>query len=296
MRVTGMMQNIQLLKNLRNNNAGIVDLQNKLATGRRIHKPGDDPVGVGYYMRYNSEINRSNEFLENANTGLGYLKTMDEMFQQISDVYKRARTLVQQAATGTTPDDARSHIAAEIRQLKEQLVLIGNSSFSGRFLFNGQKTDQPPYSLADPANDVTDRGVYYLNVSPNVSVPVSISGNDIFGEAGAPDNAFRIFDGIIQNLENNQVDDLRAAMDQIMELSDRLGEAWAEVGARTNRFELVKERIEDQLVSLKELRAEVGDVDMAEVIIELQQRENVLQASLAVGARIMQVSLVDFIR
>jgi flagellar hook-associated protein 3 FlgL len=296
MRVTNTIQHIQLLKNLRNNNAGIIDWQNKLATGRRIHKPGDDPVGVGYYMRYNSEINRTNEFLENANTGLGFLSTMDEMMQQTSDVLKRARVLVQQASTGTTPDDARQHIAAEIRQLKEQLVMIGNSSYSGRYLFNGQKTDQPPYSLTDPANDTTDKGVYYLNVSPNVSVPVSISGEKIFGEAGAEDNAFRVFDEILDDLENNRLDELAADMERIDGLSDRVNSVWAEIGARTNRFELVKERIQDQLVSLKDLRSKVGDTDMAEAIIELTQRENVLQASLAVGARIMQVSLIDFIR
>lgn len=296
MRVTNTMQHIQLLKNLRNNNTGIIDWQNKLATGRRIHKPGDDPVGVGYYMRYNSEINRTNEFLENANTGLGFLSTMDEMMQQTSDVLKRARVLVQQASTGTTPDDARQHIAAEIQQLKEQLVMIGNSSYSGRYLFNGQKTDQRPYSLTDPANDRTDRGVYYLNVSPNVSVPVSISGEEIFGEAGAADNAFRVFDEILAHLNNNELDLLRADMERIDGLSDRVNSVWAEIGARTNRFELVKERIQDQLVSLKDLRSKVGDADMAEAIIELTQRENVLQASLAVGARIMQVSLIDFIR
>jgi len=296
MRVTNTMQHIQLLKNLRNNNTGIIDWQNKLATGRRIHKPGDDPVGVGYYMRYNSEINRTNEFLENANTGLGFLNTMDEMMQQTSDVLKRARVLVQQASTGTTPDDARQHIAAEIQQLKEQLVMIGNSSYSGRYLFNGQKTDQRPYSLTDPANDTTDKGVYYLNVSPNVSVPVSISGEKIFGEAGAEDNAFRVFDEILDDLENNRLDELAADMERIDGLSDRVNSVWAEIGARTNRFELVKERIQDQLVSLKDLRSKVGDTDMAEAIIELTQRENVLQASLAVGARIMQVSLIDFIR
>lgn len=296
MRVTGWMQNIQLLRNLRNNNAGIIDWQNKLATGRRIHKPGDDPVGVTYYMRYNSEINRTDVFLENANTALGFLRTMDQMMQQASDVLKRARVLVQQASTGTTPDEARQHIAAEIRQLKDQLVTIGNTEFSGRYLFNGQKTDIKPYSQNDPAKDRTDRGVFYLNVSPNVSVPVSISGEDVFGEAGAADNAFRVFDEILVHLQNNDIDELLADMERIDALSDRINSVWAEIGARTNRFELVKERIEDQLVSLKELRSAVGDVDMAEALIELQQRENVLQASLAIGARILQVSLVDYIR
>lgn len=296
MRVTGMMQNIQLLKNLRNNNSGITDWQNKLATGRRIHKPGDDPVGVGYLMRYNSELNRTNEFLENARTGLGFLETMDELMQQSSDVLKRAKILVQQGATGTTPPDARKHMAAEMRQLKEQLVMIGNSSFSGRYLFNGQKTDQPPYTVANAANESTDRGVYYLNVSASVSVPVSITGEQIYGDAGSASNAFRVLDNIISHLENDEPDELLNDMVLIDQVSDRINNVWAEIGARTNRFELVENRILDQINSLKELRSKTGDVDMAEALINLQQRENVLQASLAIGARVMQVSLVDFIR
>lgn len=296
MRVTNMMQNTQLLQNLRNNNRGIIDWQNKLATGQRIHRPGDDPVGIGYLMRYNSELNRTNEFLENARTGLGYLKTMDELMQQSSDVLKRARVLVQQAANGTIPEDSRKQIASEISQLKEQLVMIGNSTFAGRYLFNGQKTDHPPYSMTAPHLDNTDPGLIYLNVSPNVSVPVSITGEEIFGAAGAPDNVFQVFDDIISHLNNNQPNDLLDDLAKIDAASDRINNNWAEIGARTNRFELVESRIEDQIISLKALRSETGDVDMAEALIELQQKENVLQASLAIGARIMQVSLIDFLR
>lgn len=296
MRVTSMMQNTQLLRNIRNNNSGIIDWQNKLATGQRIHRPGDDPVGIGYLMRYNSELNRTNEFLENAKTGLGYLKTMDELMQQSSDVLKRARVLVQQAANGTMPEDGREQIALEIAQLKEQLIMIGNSTFAGRYLFNGQKTDQPPYSKTQPHLDQTDPGVIYLNVGPSISVPVSLTGEQVFGAAGTDDNVFKIFDDIIAHLNNNQPDELLNDLAKIDACADRINNCWAEIGARTNRFELVESRIEDQIVSLKELRSETGDVDMAEALIELMQKENVLQASLAVGSRIMQVSLVDFLR
>lgn len=290
------MQNTQLLQNLRNNNRGILEWQNKLATGQRIHRPGDDPVGIGYLMRYNSELNRTNEFLENARTGIGYLKTMDELMQQSSDVLKRARVLVQQAANGTIPEDSRKQIAMEIAQLKEQMVMIGNSTFAGRYLFNGQKTDQPPYSMTDPHLNQTDPGVIYLNVSPNVSVPVTITGELIFGEAGAADNVFQVFDDIINHLNNNEQAELLDDLAKIDAASDRINNNWAEIGARTNRFELVESRIEDQIISLKTLRSETGDVDMPEALIELMQKENVLQASLSVGARIMQVSLVDFLR
>lgn len=296
MRVTGMMQNTQLLKNLRNTNAGIVNWQNQLATGQRIQRPGDDPVGIGYQMRYDTELARSEEFLENARTGTGWLNTMDSNLQQATEVLQRAKVLTQQALNGTTPEDARRQIASEISQLKEQMVAIANSSYDGRYMFNGQKTDVQPYNSATAATDETDKGMYYLNVSSFVTVPVSITGEQVFGAAGSPDNVFQALDEIFNNLMSNDIASLGAGLNKIDDAADRISVNLAEVGARTNRFELVENRILDEQVGLKNLRAQVADVDMPEALIQLQTRENIMQASLATGARIMQVSLIDFIR
>lgn len=296
MRITSMMQTTQLLGNLRNMNTNIQDWQNKLATGQRIHRPGDDPVGVGYQMRYDTELSRSDQYLENSRTGTGILNTMDSLMQQANDVLKRAKLITQQASTGTVPADARLSIAAEMKQLREQLVLIGNSSYNGRFLFNGQKTDQAPYTSGNAANDTTDKGVYWLNVSPSVAVPVSLTGEEIFGAAGDPDNTFQILDDTIAALEANDQPGLLTNMDRFDIGADRFNKMWAEIGARTNRFDLMENRILDQQVSLKELRGKVADVDMPDAIMQLKIKENVLQAALSTGARISQLSLIDFIR
>jgi flagellar hook-associated protein 3 FlgL len=296
MRVTGMMQSTQMLRNLRNTNAGIVNWQNQLATGQKIHRPGDDPVGIGYQMRYDTELARSDEFLENARTGTGWLNTMDSNLQQATEVLQRAKVLTQQALNGTTPEDARKQVASEILQLKEQMVAIANSSYDGRYMFNGQKTDVQPYSSATAATDETDTGMYYLNVSPFVTVPVSITGEQIFGASGSPDNVFLALDEIYNNLIANDVTALSGGLTKIDAAADRISLNLAEVGARTNRFELVENRLLDEQVGLKQLRAQVADVDMPEALIQLQTRENIMQASLATGARIMQVSLIDFIR
>lgn len=296
MRVTGTMQNTQLLKNLRNNNTSMLNWQDKLATGQKIQRPGDNPVGIGYLMRYDSELDRNDEFLENARTGGGWLSNMDTIMQQASDVLKRARVLTQQASTGTVPEDVRKSIASEIRQLREQMVAIGNSSYNGRYMFNGQKMDQQPYTSANAGNEETDPGVYYLNVSPSVSVPVSITGETIFGQAGDPENVFNVLGDIAAHLENNQQNLILGDLERIDASADLISKSWAEIGARTNRFELIESRILDEIDGLKGLRSKLNDVDMAEAITELKLRENVLQGSLATGAKIMQVSLIDFIR
>ncbi|WP_258956180.1 flagellar hook-associated protein FlgL [Paenibacillus barengoltzii] len=290
-----MMQNLQLLKNLRNINSSLTTGQQQLATGQKISKPSDDPIGVGYQMRYDTDLARSEEFLLNAQTGSEILKTMDSLFQQASDVLKRARTLTLQAINGTYDSQQRQTISAEIKQLKEQMVMIGNSTYNGRYLFNGQKTDQAPYTVAGAAGETTDPGLFYLNVSPAVKVPVSITGEVVFGAANT-DNVFKVLDDLANALDTNNVTGISAALGKIDDSADRLSISWAEVGARMNRFALMEERILDDQVSLKEQRANVADVDVAAAITELKSKETVLQAALSTGARIMQTSLVDFLR
>lgn len=86
MRITSMMQNTQLLRNLRNNNADILDWQNKLSTGQKINKPSDDPVGIGYQMRYTTDLARNEQYLANAKTGYGWLSQTDSVLQQANSV------------------------------------------------------------------------------------------------------------------------------------------------------------------------------------------------------------------
>lgn len=295
MRITSMMQNTQLLRNIRNNNSDILDWQNKLSTGQRISKPSDDPVGIGYQMRYTTELARNEQYLANAKTGYGWLSQTDSVLQQAHDILQRLNTITNQASNGTITPDIREQIRLEVLQLREQMITIGNSTYDGRHIFNGQKTDVKPYS-ADAANDNTDMGIYYLNVSPSVTVEVSIPGEKVFGEAGAADNIFKLFDDIAQQLQDNEQSELSGSLDDIGLAIERISFNLAEVGARMNRFELIENRIGDEKVSITTLRSSVADVDMADAVIQLQLQQNVLQASLSVGAKVMQMSLLDYIR
>jgi len=302
MRITSMMQNTQLLRNLRNNNSNILDWQNKLSTGQKISKPSDDPVGIGYQMRYTTDLARNEQYLSNAKTGYGWLSQTDSVLQQAQSVLQRLNTITNQAANGTITPDVREQIRLEVLQQREQMVSIGNSTYDGRHIFNGQKTDVKPYDPASASEDHTDMGVYYLNVSPSVQVAVSLPGEQVFGQPYDPvkgtgqDNIFKLFDDIAQQLADNDQTALSGSLSNIGSTIDRISLNLAEVGARMNRFELIENRIADEKVSLTTLKSSVADVDMADAIIQLQLQQNVLQASLSVGARVMQTSLLDYIR
>jgi flagellar hook-associated protein 3 FlgL len=303
MRITQKMTNMQLLQNLQNNNNQLNNYQNMLSSGQKIQKPEDNPVGIGYVMRYDTELSRASEYEENANTALGMLNTMDSLMQQSTDVLHRASTLVQQASTGTVPADVRQQMAAEITQLREQMVQIGNSDFNGNYLFNGQKTDVPPYTSATAGTDTTDKGVFRLNVSPTSSVPVSITGEQIFGPTdtaatapGTSTNVFSVLNDIANDMKGNDQAALLKDIDRIQTVSDNISTQRAEIGARTNRFNLIVSRIQDQTTGLKQLRSNIDDVDIAKVITDLKTAESVQQAALSTGARLIQNSIIDFIK
>lgn len=296
MRVTSMMKNTMLLSNIRNNNGDIADWQNKLSTGQKISKPSDDPVGIGYQMRYTTELSRNEQYLENANTGYGWLSQTDTVLQQAQSVLQRLNTITNQAANGTVTDEVRKMIKLEVDQLREQMIAVGNSTYDGRYIFNGQMTDVQPYTTANAANESTDQGIYYLNISSTVMVEVSITGESVFGKPGAADNIFKLLDDISQQLDNNDQNALSASLNNIDAAIGRVSYSLSEVGARMNRFELVQNRIADEKISLTTLKSQVADVDMADAIVQLQLKQNVLQASLSIGAKILQTSMLDYIR
>lgn len=296
MRVTQGMLHSQLLRNLSNNMKRMDGLQLQMATGRKINKPSDDPVGVTYSLRYRSELEANDQFQRNLNSLNTYLEYIDSLLDQAGDVLHRLRELSVRAANGTNPQAAMDSIKSEVLELRAQMVDIANSQMNGKYLFNGQKTDVPPYPDADAAaSAVTDSYEIYFEVGAGVMIPTNVTGNEVFGYPADADNIFRIFDDVIQALEVSDFDTVSSAMDRMNSRLDKLLAIRSEVGARTNRSDLIESRLKDMEVNITTLLSRTEDADMAELIMKLKLDENVYQASLSAGARVIRPSLVDFL-
>jgi flagellar hook-associated protein 3 FlgL len=190
------MINTQMIRNLGSNTNRMNDLQNQLSSGRRINKPSDDPVGIGYAMRYRSELASNEQYQDNVNSANSWLEFTDSTMGNAGDILQKLRELTVQANTGSNPQSARDAIKSEVQQLYSELVNIGNSDFNGKRVFNGQKTDIGPYTDATAATAVTDNEDIQIEIGVGVRVAVNVSGNKVFGDPTEPDNAF----GVIQNL------------------------------------------------------------------------------------------------
>lgn len=304
LRVTSNMMNSQLLLNLNRNARTMNDTQLQLASGRKINKPSDDPVGITYSLRYRAELSSNEQYQNNVDSAISWLDFNDTVLGQAGDVVQRLRELTVKASTGSNPQSALDSINEEVMQLKEQLVDIANSKLNGKYIFNGEKYTEMPYDFvkgADGTYDVskdikTDTGVINYIVGEGVRMPINMTGNDVFGNTGEADNLFNIINNLSSALKGGDLTGISKQLDLIDTRSETILSARSEIGAKTNRVELMQDRLSDLNINLTDLQAKTEDADYEELIMKSKIQENIYNASLSVGAKIISTTLVDFIR
>ncbi|MFF2889980.1 flagellar hook-associated protein FlgL [Paenibacillus sp. NPDC057967] len=297
LRVTpGMMHN-NLMRNITHNLGRMENQQYMLSTGRKLNKPSDDPVGITYSLRYRSELAMNEQYDKNISAAKAQLQHTDNVLGQLNEVVQRAKVLVVQALNGTNPQTALDAIAVEIDTLYEQSVMIGNDSLNGKFTFNGQLTDKKPYDAATAETQDSDNEKSNITLSSGISVSVNVTGNEVFGSSSEADNLFKVLkdikNALTPTVNNTTLNNAAARLDTRYE---QIINVRSEMGARTNRVDLIDQRLQDLALNLHDLQGEVEDADMAETIMKFTQEQSVYQASLATGAKIVQPTLIDYLR
>ncbi|MEH7155114.1 flagellar hook-associated protein FlgL [Neobacillus drentensis] len=293
-RVTQNILNQNLLFNLQRTNKTMDQLQEQVSSGRKISKPSDNPVTAVRGMFYRSSLNEIDQYKRNADDGLAWMTVTDESLDEVTSVLQRVRELTIQGTNGTNSDTDRNAIANEINQLKEHLGEIANAQIGGKYIFAGTDVKTPPYDTASKQFSNTNNDKLELVVGQTNTIQINVEGTSVFNndEAGG---VFKVLGDIVADFRspNSSSTDHLTQLDSQM---DNLLRERSELGARMNRMELSMSRIEGLEVSTTRLLSNEEDVDMAEVITNLKTQENVQRAALSVGARIIQPSLVDFLR
>ncbi|GGN93246.1 flagellar hook-associated protein FlgL [Saccharibacillus kuerlensis] len=298
-RMTSNMMSSTLLGSLNKNLYNMDKLEGQISSGRKINKPSDDPVGVTYALRYRSQLAGNEQFQRATDSAQSWLDETDSQMGSAGNVMTRLKELMVQASTGTYSGSDMQAAALEVEQLKKQLVDIGNSKFGGKFIFNGQSYESIPYPVeagTDYSKVETDNTAVKYVIGENIQFQINTSGNEFFGAATDNDNAFALMDRLVTALGSGKQDDITAEMGNIESRTSKMLAARSEVGARTNRVELVNSRLQDQEMNTTTLLSKTEDLDMAEALIKATSAQTVYEAALKSSAKIMSTSLIDFMR
>ncbi|NLG86586.1 MAG: flagellar hook-associated protein FlgL, partial [Firmicutes bacterium] len=240
-----------------------------------------------------------------------WLGSTEDALLHAGDIIQRASELAVTGANGSNPQDALNAIADEVDQLLEHMVQIANSSQAGQYLFGGTKTKavaDEPYKPFQLLRD-TDGNLYVqyegnnqdrsTEIGAGIEFVYNVTGDEAFG-MGSDQKTSLVFDSLIElssNLRQGKTGDISSdTIGKLNQALDHLVAQRAEVGAKVNRLEMTQSRLSSANINFTSLLSKTEDLDVAEAIIYLKTQETVYRAALATGARIMQPTLVDFLR
>lgn len=310
MRVTQSMLSNNMLRNLSTSYNKMGKLQNQLNTGKKVNRPSDDPVVAMRGVAYRHQVAKVEQFQRNIGEVHSWLDSTDTALDNAGLVLHRARELMVNVPTDSLTYDDRQKIVQELKQLRDSMQDIANTKVGDKYVFSGTKTGSPlfanenidgkyeeipgvePKKYMLKAED--DNGVLRpvkLEVFDGIELQVNTIGHDLFSDID------QRFAAMIEQIEN--VDEQANLDKHIESLDEALGlvlEDRAVVGSRQNRAELMENRLELQEMAVKKQMSQNEDIDYEVVITELMTQESIHRAALSVGARIIQPTLVDFLR
>jgi len=299
MRVTNSMMANNLTYNLNQNLRRLEKIQTWLSTTKYINRPSDDPAGIVNTLRYTSYITEAEEYLTKIAEARNFLNSTDSALANVTEILHRANELTIQGINSTSSVASRQAIATEMRQLRDQIKVIANTTFGTKHIFAGTNITEAPLQNDPDGNEIWtgNDSEMYLEIGPGTTIPINSTVRELFFN-NDPDNLgiYQLLEKIAEDLENGDVAALNQDLGLIQERLDGIVQERAVIGAKVNRLDLQETRLENTRINYEELLSKNQDADLAEVIMQLKMQENVYRASLAAGARIIMPSLVDFLR
>ncbi|SDY80757.1 flagellar hook-associated protein 3 FlgL [Micromonospora pattaloongensis] len=293
LRVTQQSIATRVMTGLQGNLGRIGDLQQQLSSGKILSRPSDSPTGTVSAMQLRGEMRATQQHARNAEDGLGWLNTIDSTLTSVSTQVNRVRDLTLQAnsAGASSAPEAREALAVEVENIREALIALANTRYLDRPVFGGTTAGGAAYD-ANGAY-VGDAGRVYRTVGDGTKVRVDANGPEAFGTG--PQQLFNVLTSIATNMREN-AGSLGGDLDNLDGVISSIRTQLADVGARANRVTNMRQTAEDRLLTLKTQLSDVEDIDLPETIMQLKLQEVAYQAALAATAKVVQPSLMDFLR
>jgi flagellar hook-associated protein 3 FlgL len=286
-----------MLAGLQSNMGRMQKLQEQLSSGKEVSRPSDSPVKTVEAMQFRSGIRRTEQYVRNADDGLALLGVTDAALTDSLNMTRRVRELTLQGMNDTVNPQAREAIAAEIDTLREGLLSMANTRYLDRPVLGGNTNSADAYDANGAF--LGDNGKVTRTVAPGVKVEANVNGPDVFGQEGEESHLFTVLKKISEAMRGATTDlqaDLNTGLKNLDLATDRIITTLGQVGARYNRVETMQASANDQLLNLTSSLSEAEDIDLPKTIVDLQMQEVAYKAALGATARVIQPSLLDFLR
>lgn len=292
------------LSNLGKNMNNVYKYQEQLSSMKQVNRPSDDPLKVSKILDLKNEIKQNVQYKTTINDSIDFTNVQDAALSSATDSLQRISVLTQQAANGTYNEQDRQAIKTEIENEVETMMDSLNTSFGGRYIFGGQKSNEKPFSINKEDGSFSIEysgsgdeinGNVSKEISRGVTVDLQTDGSRLFEVDG--ENLGDIFNELFTALEENDTEALGGSLlEKIEKAMDNTVNVRTNIGAIQNRLIAARDRNEQEYLNLESTLSTNQDIDLAETYMHYSMEMVAYQASMNMGTRILQTNIMDYVR
>lgn len=323
MRLTNNIISKNYLKSLNKSLTEMNDMNTLIAAKRKYMNFSDDPISALRAMKVRQELTRTDVYIENLHDANDIFSQYESVISNINSIVQDALVQVSQGMTGTSDEKAREAVATSLDGFQKAILAAVNSQFAGKYIFAGDTVGgidgEPPFSLGDDDKlmykgipvasidkpedvdgkryidiglglDIDDDG----NVNPNSAWNIAISGLDVIGYGEK--NLYDILGKIVEKFKNNDMTDIDKLYGDLQDIANQVRVEYVKVGEKADYVKFFVERLDSNKYNLSVKQTRLEGLDLAEGITAFGDLELAYNACLQIGTKILQPSLLDFLK
>ena len=303
MRVTQNITTNTLISYINQQAGNLLKTQQQIASQKRINKSSDDPIGMGQVLGYRTKIAVTDQYQENIERGMTRIEFNELTLDLASDLVDTAGELAAEYSGSTHSATARQSVALQVKDIYDQVMQMANSKFNGNYIFSGHAGNTAPFSRDADFNATYsgDDGEFRIMVSDNVEVNLVADGRKIFQNAANGEvNIFDELKNLIDGLENPDPvagsAQIEATVSVLQDSRGQINNIRSEYALSLYRLQAADEYMTNLRPKMEEALATLEQADITKAVVELQNLELAYETTIATAARIIQPSLLDFLR
>ncbi|WP_025162495.1 hypothetical protein [Paraclostridium bifermentans] len=286
------------------------NLNKQLDSQKQINRVSDDPHKAIKIMNLNNEIKYAEKHNQNVDEVVGWMNNTDANLEEFGTLLGDIKDSMLKVGNGTYSDEEMKAIQAEMNEKLKALGETLNTTHGGRYMFGGTSVDEPPVLIEEKDGVVTLTLNPKINdedlkaeISDGINLDYNVSASEIFNKDGknyldSINDLSKLMNDIANgvDVEDNKKELLGDVKKNVDEFFNHTVDTRTKFGVKVNTAEKIKDLNDENILNMKGVLSLEQDVNYVDKFIELKSAEMVYNASIQVGAKLIQPSILDYLR
>ncbi len=293
-------------------------INEQINSGKVVNRISDDPHKAIKIMNMNNEIKYTEKYNYNIDETVGWMNNTDASLENFGNLFKDIKDNIIKVGNGTYSKEEIKAINAEMNEKIKEIADVLNTTHGGKYMFGGSNVEEAPINLIENAdgtvtleiNKNSNTDDLKADIADGTSIDYNVSVGEIFNVKDENGKTVNLLDevnkvsklmndianGDEQTSANARKELLGDVKDNIDKLYNHALDERTSLGVRVSTAEKIKELNDENILNMKSVLSLDQDVDHVEKFIELKSAELVYQASIQVGTKLIQPTILDYMR